>query len=92
MLAKAGARAEELTVAAELDATVGDPGIQLKDLTHGVDLIVIGSRRWGTFARVVQGSVGETLVGGAASSVLVVPRPARAVAGRAAPGRTATAG
>lgn len=56
-------------------AGVGEAGPELRALSESVDLMVIGSRRWGTFARVVLGGVGETLVADCASSLVVASRP-----------------
>jgi nucleotide-binding universal stress UspA family protein len=53
----------------------GKPGTSLLELSGEVDLLVIGSRRWGTLARVLLGGTGEALVHGARCSLLVVPRP-----------------
>jgi nucleotide-binding universal stress UspA family protein len=64
-----------LCLNAEVTATVGDPGVELRDLTERIDLMVVGSRRWGRLARMVVGGVGETLVADAACPVLIVPRP-----------------
>ncbi|HTW20296.1 MAG TPA: universal stress protein, partial [Mycobacteriales bacterium] len=78
-LQKAREEAEELAadlpVRSEVLAAVGDPGTQLREWSDDVDLTVVGSRRWGAIARLVSGSVGETLVSDAGSSVLIVPRP-----------------
>jgi nucleotide-binding universal stress UspA family protein len=76
-LTQAEAAAAKLGVPAEVSATIGDPGLELRKLSETVDLIVVGSRRWGTLARLVAGSVGETLVTDAGCSVLIVPRPAK---------------
>ena len=65
-----------LRLSAEIATTVGDPGAELRAFTERVDLIVVGSRRWGRLARMVVGGVGETLVADAACPVLIVPRPA----------------
>jgi len=64
-----------LGVSCEVTAAVGDPGHELRRLSSQVDLMVIGSRRWGTLARIMAGSVGETLVADAGCSLLIVPRP-----------------
>ena len=53
----------------------GDPGLELRGLSDSVDLLVVGSRRWGPVARLVTGGVGETLVAESSCSVLIVPRP-----------------
>jgi nucleotide-binding universal stress UspA family protein len=76
--AQAGAEetASRLGVPVEVSAIVGDPGAQLRALSESVDVVVVGSRRWGLFARLVTGGVGETLVADAACSVVLVPRPA----------------
>ena len=67
--------ASQLDVAAEVTAVIGDPGLELRRLSDEVDLVVIGSRRWGPIAKTVTGGVGETLVADAGCSVLIVPRP-----------------
>lgn len=64
--------AGDVTVA----ALSGAPSEILAAFAAEVDLIVIGSRRWGVFARVVLGSTGEALVNGSPNPVLVVPRGA----------------
>jgi nucleotide-binding universal stress UspA family protein len=74
-LARAESAASALGIAAEASATVGDPGTLLRALTNEVDLIVVGSRRWGPVARLVSGGVGETLVADARCPILIVPRP-----------------
>lgn len=60
-----------------VDARVSDPGHELRNLSDEVDLMVIGSRRWGAFARVVLGGVGETLVSDCGSSLVIARRPPR---------------
>ena len=47
----------------------------LLKLSGELDLLVIGSRRWGAVARLMLGSTGEALMHGARCPVLVVPRP-----------------
>lgn len=66
----------DLGVPVEVSATVGDPGYELRALTETVDLLVVGSRRWGTAARLVTGGAGETLVADSSCSLLIVPRAA----------------
>jgi nucleotide-binding universal stress UspA family protein len=61
---------------ASVVALSGPPSEILLGFAAEVDLIVVGSRRWGMFARVVLGSTGETLVSGSPTPVLVVPRAA----------------
>ncbi len=53
----------------------GRPATALLELSEQVDLLVIGSRRWGPVARLVLGSTGEAVLHDASCSVLVVPRP-----------------
>jgi nucleotide-binding universal stress UspA family protein len=53
----------------------GRPSDCLLSLSAEVDLLMVGSRRWGAVARVVLGSTGEALVHGAACPVVTVPRP-----------------
>jgi nucleotide-binding universal stress UspA family protein len=77
ILAQAQDAVSRLGVATEVSATIGDPGMELRKLSETVDLIIVGSRRWGTLAGLVAGSVGETLVSDSGCSVLIVPRPAR---------------
>ncbi len=72
-------RIDELT--AQLDLTVtaevkrGRPATSLRELADDVQLMVIGSRRWGPMARLLLGGTGEALVDGAGCSLLFVPRP-----------------
>jgi nucleotide-binding universal stress UspA family protein len=54
----------------------GRPADALLALSEKVDLLVIGSRRWGPASRVLLGSTGEALLHDAACPVVVVPRPA----------------
>ena len=78
------ARLRDLMAAATgaIDANVdfevlrGHPSDVLLTLSHEVDLLVVGSRRWGPVARVVLGRTGEAVVHDAACSVLALPRPA----------------
>lgn len=55
--------------------STGRPADALRELSEAVDLLVIGSRRWGPMARLLLGSTGEALLHDAACPVLVVPRP-----------------
>jgi nucleotide-binding universal stress UspA family protein len=55
----------------------GRPASALLALSETVDLLVIGSRRWGPTARLLLGSTGEALMHDAACPVLAVPRPGR---------------
>lgn len=54
----------------------GRPADSLLSLTDHVDLLVIGSRRWGPMNRVLLGATGEAIMHDAACPVLAVPRPA----------------
>ncbi|MFZ0381686.1 MAG: universal stress protein [Solirubrobacteraceae bacterium] len=56
----------------------GRPSDALLKLSETVDLLVIGSRRWGPTKRLLLGSTGEALMHGASCPVLAVPRPSRA--------------
>ncbi|MGO9496454.1 MAG: universal stress protein [Solirubrobacteraceae bacterium] len=60
---------------AEVDVRRGRPADALMELCEQVDLLVIGSRRWGGAARVLLGGTGEALMHDATAAVLVVPRP-----------------
>jgi nucleotide-binding universal stress UspA family protein len=60
---------------AEAQVLAGDPARVLGQLATEVDLLVIGSRRWGAAARVLLGSIGETLMHDASCPIVVVPRP-----------------
>jgi nucleotide-binding universal stress UspA family protein len=58
-----------------VDLRRGHPTTLLDELSDDVDLIVIGSRRWGPLTRVLLGGTGESLMHGSRCSVMVVPRP-----------------
>jgi len=53
----------------------GRPADRLLDLCEEVDLLVVGSRRWGAVARLMLGSTGEALLHDASCPVMVVPAP-----------------
>ncbi len=59
----------------ELDVTFGPPADSLIALCGEIDLLLIGSGRWGTVARVLRDSTGEALMRNANCPVMVVPRP-----------------
>ena len=61
----------------EVEVRRGRPAEALLKLSAGVDLLVIGSRRWGAVARLLLGSTGEALAHDAACPLLVAPRPDR---------------
>jgi nucleotide-binding universal stress UspA family protein len=69
---EAGAR---LGVSVEAHTAAGRPADELLRLSEEVDMLVIGSRRWGPAARVLLGSTGEALLHDAACPVMTVPRP-----------------
>ncbi len=64
--------ARTTTVEAEVEAEVGDPGQVLRGASEHADVMVIGSRRWGTIARLVLGGVGEALAADCGSSLIIV--------------------
>ena len=69
--------ASRATARARAVARRGDPASLLRQVSQSVDLTVIGSRRWGTLARVALGGVGEALVSDCGSSLLVTHRDLR---------------
>jgi nucleotide-binding universal stress UspA family protein len=83
VIAQEQERLRQLTVTAteaievKVDAQVvpGHPSEVLLALSHDVDLLVFGSRRWGPMARVLLGSTGEPVARDAACPALAVPRP-----------------
>jgi nucleotide-binding universal stress UspA family protein len=68
--------AKRTGVDVRVEAMQGRPATVLLELSEEVDLLVIGSRRWGAVARLVLGSTGEALVHDASCPLLVVPRTA----------------
>ncbi len=71
-------QAVEVAKGAGVDARVevlsGHPAEALLELSEEVDLLVLGSRRWGTVARLILGSTGEALLHEAGCPMLIVPR------------------
>jgi nucleotide-binding universal stress UspA family protein len=65
----------QLGANASTEVLCGRPADALLSLSNDVDLLVIGSRRWGPAARVLLGGTGEALLHDAACPVLAVPRP-----------------
>lgn len=55
-------------------AETGLAAERLEELSRRVDLLVVGSRRWGPVRRVLAGSTADRLLHRAACSVLVAPR------------------
>jgi len=60
---------------ARAEVSRGRPADALLELSAEVDMLVIGSRRWGPVTRVLLGSTGEALAHEAASPLVIVPRP-----------------
>lgn len=60
---------------AEFQTESGRPADALLALSAELDLLAIGSRRWGPAARVLLGSTGEAVMHDAACPVVAVPRP-----------------
>jgi nucleotide-binding universal stress UspA family protein len=76
MLERAQSASEATSAEVErVDVRRGRPAGALLELCDEVDLLVIGSRRWGGAARVLLGRTGEALMHDATAAVLVVPRP-----------------
>jgi nucleotide-binding universal stress UspA family protein len=61
-------------VDAEGDVVVGDPAGELALASEDLDLLVLGSRRWGPVKRLALGSTSERVIRRAACPVLVPPR------------------
>jgi nucleotide-binding universal stress UspA family protein len=72
---EAQATAERAGLCVDAEAVSGRPADALLELSAEVDLMVIGSRRWGPAKRVLLGSTGEALMHDAACAVVAVPRP-----------------
>ena len=53
---------------------VGHPAEELIRADEGLDLLVLGSRRWGPVRRLALGSTSERVIRDAACPVLVPPR------------------
>jgi len=65
-------------VTADGAVVVGDPAGELVAATEDLDLLVLGSRRWGPVHRLALGSTSERVIRHAACPVLVPPRRADA--------------
>ena len=61
---------------AEGEVAFGLPAEELARASASLDLLVVGSRRWGPVRRVLLGSTSDRLVHEASCPVLVTPRPA----------------
>lgn len=64
-----------LGVQASVQVARGRAADSLRELSGEVDLLVLGSRRWGPVARLLLGGTGEALVHGATCPLVIVPRP-----------------
>lgn len=73
---RAESAGQALGVEVEVEAVAGRPADALLALGAEVDLMVVGSRRWGPAKRVLLGSTGEALMHDVACPVVAVPRPA----------------
>lgn len=73
---KIQAAVSELKVEATVEVTRGRSADALRELSTELDLLVIGSRRWGPLSRLLLGGTGEGLVHGSRCPLLIVPRPA----------------
>lgn len=67
--------AARTTAATHVDASLGEPGAVLGAVAPSLDLMVIGSRRWGLLPRVLLGGVGERLVSDCGTSLVIVSMP-----------------
>lgn len=65
----------EIGIKASVEVTMGRPADMLHALSRDVDLLVLGSRRWGPVARLFLGGTGEALAHGAHCPLLLVPKP-----------------
>ena len=68
---------------AEVVVLEGDPVERLADSTHDLDLLVVGSRRYGPLRSALLGGVSAPLIDRAASPVVIVPRGFHAEAAEA---------
>jgi nucleotide-binding universal stress UspA family protein len=75
-----------LGVKVNVDIQRGRPAKSLLALSDSVDLLVVGSRRWGPVARLLLGSTGEALLHDAHCPTLIVPRASAPSAGEAPTG------
>jgi nucleotide-binding universal stress UspA family protein len=74
----------------EPHAAYGEPGEELVLYGASVDLLVVGSRGYGPWGRLVHGSTSHHLAGTARCPLLVVPRPEAAAAQDTAAAKTET--
>jgi len=71
---RALAATRPLDSSARIDIRRGRPADALLELCNEVDLLVVGSRRWGAVARLLLGSTGESLAYHATCPILIAPR------------------
>ncbi len=71
--AKAAARLGDVTPPAKVQAVVGQPAEVLIDASQDADLLVLGSRGTGGFARLTMGSVSSQVSQHAHCPVVIVP-------------------
>jgi nucleotide-binding universal stress UspA family protein len=87
--AERAARALSAAVAPLVDTDFivleGDPVDQLADASHDLDVLVVGSRRYGPLRSALLGGVSSPLIERAACPVVIVPRGAHAEPSEAAP-------
>jgi len=69
MLAEQGAAKTAARSSAE--ASIGEPSVVFRELSGEVDVVVIGSRRWGPVAHHILGGVGEALAAGCGASLII---------------------
>jgi nucleotide-binding universal stress UspA family protein len=72
---QAAAAAQPVVAPVDVAVARGRPSDVLLKLSETLDLLVIGSRRWGPTQRLLLGSTGEALMHGSACALLAVPRP-----------------
>lgn len=89
--ARRALRRIDAALGAEISVLEGDPVDRLSEASADVDLLVIGSRRYGPLRSALLGGVSGRLIETAQCPVLVVPRGAAALAGDAEPAGTAEA-
>jgi nucleotide-binding universal stress UspA family protein len=58
----------------EVEVLEGDPVARLADASHGFDMLVVGSRRYGPLRSALLGGVSSALVEHAACPIVIVPR------------------
>jgi nucleotide-binding universal stress UspA family protein len=77
-------------VVTEITLLEGDPVERLAEASHQVDLLVLGSRRYGPVRTTLLGGVSSPLIDRAACPLVIVPRGVPGHTGEPAPSRAAT--